>query len=469
MTETLAPDHCEAASGVRKNPMPTAFEKHAKRAVPRYTSYPTAPHFAEDFPEATYRGWLARLDPAEPISLYLHVPFCAQQCWYCGCNMKLTARYAPVAAYIEHLTAEIDLLADALPARMSVAHLHFGGGTPTAIEPGDLAAVMARIGERFALAPGAELAIESDPRTLSDTMIGQIGELGFNRASFGVQEFDPKVQAAINRVQPPEMVAHATEGLRAVGVKRINFDLIYGLPYQTAAALRDTVEQCIEMQPDRIALFGYAHVPWVAKNQRMIPDDALPPSAERSAQAEAAADALVSGGYVRIGLDHFARPGDSLAVAAAAGKLRRNFQGYTSDVAQTLLGIGATSIGHTPEGHMQNISETGAWSRAVAAGALPVARGHEMSAEDALRGHVIERIMCDGAIDLAAAGRAFGFAEDWCAREDGPLAELERDGLVSRTKDRLSIRPDAKHLARIVASVFDTYLSAAAVRHSVAV
>jgi oxygen-independent coproporphyrinogen-3 oxidase len=469
MTEILAPDHCAAANGVRKASMPTAFEKYAKRAVPRYTSYPTAPHFAEEFPEAIYREWLARLDPAEPVSLYLHVPFCAQQCWYCGCNMKLTSRYAPVAAYIEHLTAEIDLLADALPSRLAVAHLHFGGGTPTALDPGDLAAVMARVSERFSLRLDAELAIESDPRTLSDAMIEQIGELGFNRASFGVQEFDPQVQAAINRVQPPEMVAHATEGLRAVGVRRINFDLIYGLPHQTAAALRRTVELCIAMQPDRIALFGYAHVPWVAKNQRMIPDDALPQSSERAAQAEAAADALVAGGYVRIGLDHFALPGDSLAIAAASGTLRRNFQGYTSDTAQTLIGIGATSIGHTPDGHVQNISETGAWSRAVAAGRLPVARGHGMSAEDSLRGHVIERIMCDGAIDLSAAGRAYGFSENWSAAEQETLAELERDGLVARTGDKLTIRPEAKHLARIVASVFDAYLGAASVRHSVAV
>jgi oxygen-independent coproporphyrinogen-3 oxidase len=383
--------------------------------------------------------------------------------------MKLTARYAPVAAYIEHLTAEIDLIADALPTRMRVAHLHFGGGTPTALDPGDLAVVMARVAERFSIEADAELAIESDPRTLSDVMIAQIGELGFNRASFGVQEFDPKVQAAINRIQPPEMVAHATQSLRAVGVSRINFDLIYGLPYQTAEALARTVEQCIALKPDRIALFGYAHVPWVAKNQRMIPDEALPQSAERAAQAAAAAHALVSSGYVRIGLDHFALPGDSLAIAAASGTLRRNFQGYTSDTAQTLIGIGATSIGHTPEGHVQNISETGAWARAVGAGRLPVARGHAMSAEDTLRGHVIERIMCNGAVDLTAAGRAFGFAEDWCAGEEGALAELERDGLLARTKDGLALAPDAKHLARIVASVFDAYLGAAAVRHSVAV
>ncbi len=449
--------------------MSSAFDKYARRTVPRYTSYPTAPHFAPDFSQSLYRDWLGRLDRDEPISLYVHVPFCQQQCWYCGCNMKLTARYGPVAAYVRNLIAEIDLIAAALPARMKVAHLHFGGGTPTAIEASDLAAIMAHIGERFRLTPGAELAIESDPRTLADTMIAQIGALGFNRASFGVQEFDPKVQVTINRVQPPDMVARATERLRAVGVGRINFDLIYGLPRQTAAALADTVEQCIAMAPDRIALFGYAHVPWTAKNQRMIPGDALPQGAERAAQAEAAARALVAGGYRRIGLDHFARPGDALAIAAANGTLKRNFQGYTSDPARTLLGVGATSIGRTPQGYVQNISETGAWARAIAAGRLPVARGHELSAEDLLRGHVIERIMCDGAADLVAAGRAFGFAADWCAGEEATLAELERDGVLRRTTQGLALEPGAMHLTRIVASAFDVYLGAGVVRHSVAV
>jgi oxygen-independent coproporphyrinogen-3 oxidase len=449
--------------------MTSAFDKYATRAVPRYTSYPTAPHFAPDFPESAYRGWLARLDPNEPISLYLHVPFCKQMCWYCGCNMKLTARYAPVTEYIDHLLAEIDLLAGALPAEMPVAHLHFGGGTPTALDPADLARIMARVGQRFRLTPDAELAIEGDPRTLTDEMIKQIGALGFNRASFGVQEFDPKVQAAINRIQPPEFVARSTSGLRAAGVSRINFDLIYGLPHQTAAALTRTVGQCIEMKPDRIALFGYAHVPWMAKNQKMIVAEDLPQSGERAAQAEAAANALVSGGYVRIGIDHFALPGDSLAVAAASGRLRRNFQGYTSDPAQTLIGLGATSIGRTPEGYVQNISETGAWSRAVAAGRLPVARGHKMRGEDLLRAHVIERIMCDGAIDLAAAGRAFGYDGDWWAGEDDALAELADDGLLVRSKGQVTLNPGSPHFARILASVFDTYLSSNAARHSVAV
>jgi oxygen-independent coproporphyrinogen-3 oxidase len=449
--------------------MASVFAKYSERAVPRYTSYPTAPHFAAHFPESLYRGWLARLDPDEPLSLYLHVPFCRQMCWYCGCNMKLAARYAPVAAYVESLIAEIDLVAAALPARMPIAQLHFGGGTPTALEPDDLAAVMARLAEHFRITPGAELAIESDPRTLSDAMIERIGALGFTRASFGVQEFDPKVQSAINRIQPPEMVARATQALRAAGVRSINFDLIYGLPHQTTASLCRTIGQCVEMRPDRIALFGYAHVPWVASNQRMIPTDALPSAAERSAQADAAAASLIAAGYARVGIDHFALPDDALAVAAANGTLRRNFQGYTADPARTLIGIGATAIGRMPHGYVQNIAETGAWSRAVGAGRLPVARGHEMTRQDELRAHVIDQIMCNGSVNLPAAGRAFGFPDTWWSGERGALAALEHDGLLACSKGNVTLSAQGWKFARVVAAVFDAYLNGAAARHSVAV
>jgi len=449
--------------------MPSVFEKYAKANVPRYTSYPTAPHFSTQFPASNYREWLARLDPEEPISLYLHVPFCKQMCWYCGCNMKLAARYSPVATYVQHLSREIDLIADALPSRMPVSHLHFGGGTPTVLEPEDLASVMARLGMRFRLLPDAEIAIESDPRTLADSMIRQIGALHFNRASFGVQEFDPEVQTAINRIQPPEMVERAILGLRAAGVPSINFDLIYGLPHQTTATLCRTVEQCVAMRPDRIALFGYAHVPWVAKNQRMIDDGSLPTGPERAWQAKAAAATLVASGYIQIGIDHFALPHDSLAIAAAKGRLHRNFQGYTSDAARTLIGIGATSISRTPQGYVQNAGETAAWSRAVAAGKLPVARGHALRGQDQLRGHVIERIMCDGSVDLAAAGRSLGFADDWYAEEMPELLQMQKDGLLTYSNGKLSLALEGLPLARVVAAVFDTYLRDSTARHSVAV
>jgi oxygen-independent coproporphyrinogen-3 oxidase len=449
--------------------MDAIVQKYATAAVPRYTSYPTVPHFQKDFPEETLRRWLGALDPDKPVSLYLHVPFCRQLCWYCGCNMKLAARYEPVEKYVDVLAREVDLVAGILPARMKIDHLHWGGGTPTALEPDDLERMMEKVTSRFDYTDDAEVAIECDPRTLSDEMIRRIGVIGFNRASFGVQEFDEKVQAAINRIQPPDMVRRAVEGLRGAGVGGVNFDLIYGLPHQTVESLKRTIGQCVEMRPDRIALFGYAHVPWLAKKQRLIDEAALPGSVERRAQAEAAANALVAAGYKAIGIDHFALPEDPLAVAARAGTLHRNFQGYTTDQAETLIGLGSTSIGRTPWGYVQNISETGAWSRAVMAGQLPVAKGHELSAADRARAQVIEQLMCEGAADLEAARRAFGQDDGWCDDALANLAPMVGDNLVELDRDTVRLSEQAKPLARVAAAAFDTYFQSARARHSVAV
>ncbi len=449
--------------------MDPVLAKYARVAVPRYTSYPTVPHFQTAFPEAVYRSWLDALDLYTPVSLYVHVPFCRQLCWYCGCNMKLANRYEPVAAYVDTLLREIDLVRAALPGRLAVDHLHFGGGTPTALEPDDLARVMEALHQRFTILPHAELAIEGDPRTMTPEMAQRIGALGFTRASFGIQEFDPKVQAAINRIQPPDMVARAVGDLRENGVTAINFDLIYGLPHQTVPSLIKTVETCADLRPDRLALFGYAHVPWMAKKQRMIDEEALPGAMERSAQAEAAQSALIAAGYEAIGLDHFALPDDPLAQAAREGRLHRNFQGYTTDTAETLIPLGATSIGRTPHGFVQNLSETGAWTRAVEAGTLPVAKGHGLSVEDRLRAHVIERLMCDHAIDLAEAGRRFGASATWWFDARDELLNLAADGLITLDGARICVTDRGRPVVRVVAACFDTYRAAAQVRHSVAV
>ena len=449
--------------------MNETLASYARRAVPRYTSYPTAPHFREDFAPATYADWLRRADPARPVSLYLHVPFCRQVCSYCGCNMKLAASYAPVAAYAEALHAEIELVAGLLPRGMKVIHLAWGGGTPTALAPDDLAALMDRLRRHFTFLPEAELSIESDPRTLTPEMAARIGALGFTRASFGVQEFDPQVQQAINRIQPPDMVARAVDGLRQAGVARINFDLIYGLPHQTEETLLTTIGTAAAMRPDRVALFGYAHVPWMAKRQRLIDEAALPGPAARTRQSEGAAEALAAHGYQAIGLDHFALPDDSMAIAARQGTLRRNFQGYTTDPAETLIGFGATAIGRSPFGHVQNIAETGAWSRAVFAGTLPVGKGVAISPEDRLRGHVIERIMCDGQVDTDAIARSLGAPEGWCPSELATLDEMAADGLLTRDGPAITLTAEGRPLARVVAAVFDSYLGAGKARHSVAV
>ncbi|WP_448578012.1 oxygen-independent coproporphyrinogen III oxidase [Thermaurantiacus sp.] len=449
--------------------MDPVVARHAARAVPRYTSYPSAPHFQAGFPEAHYRTWLGALDPREPVSLYLHVPFCREMCWYCGCNMKLARRYEPIAAYVEVLLKELDLVAAALPARMTISHLHWGGGTPTALQPADLARVMEAVRRKFTIDGKAELAIESDPRTLTAEMTHLIGALGFTRASFGVQEFNPRVQQAINRVQPPEMVERAVDGLRDAGVRALNFDLIYGLPFQTGPSLVATVSAAAAMAPDRLALFGYAHVPWMARNQRMIPEAALPGPAERAEQAALAAETLTACGFDAIGIDHFAQPHDELALAAREGRMRRNFQGYTTDRANTLIGLGATAIGTTPFGHVQNLSETRAWARAVEAGRLPVGKGLAFRGEDRMRAHVIERIMCDGRADVGEAGRRFGAAPDWAAESLSALGDLVADGLVVIDGPEVALTPRGRPLARVVAAAFDTYLESGAARHSQAV
>jgi oxygen-independent coproporphyrinogen-3 oxidase len=449
--------------------MATVLDRYASRATPRYTSYPTAPHFQTGFAEERYRDWLSRLNVADPLSLYLHVPFCRQMCWYCGCNMKLAKRDAPVAEYARTLRQEIVLTAQALPGRMTISHLHWGGGTPTALVPDDLAALMGEVRAHWDFAADAEIAIESDPRTLTEDMAQRIGQLGFTRASFGVQEFDLRVQTAINRVQPPEMVRRSVAQLRAAGVSGINFDLIYGLPYQSVDTLVNTVRLSAAMRPDRIALFGYAHVPWMAKNQRMIDTAILPDAAARAAQAQAAADALQAEGYIAIGLDHFALPDDALAVAAREGRLRRNFQGYTTDQAETLIGLGATSIGRTPEGYVQNIAETGAWARAVEAGRLPVAKGLPFVQDDRLRAKVIERLMCDGQVDADSLGQQFGAPIGWWHDAAAELAQMQADGLLTVTGGLIRMTALGRPLVRIAAAAFDAYLPGSTARHSAAV
>lgn len=449
--------------------MDPIVKKYAAVPVPRYTSYPTVPHFSKGFPPTTYRGWLEALDTDAPISLYVHVPFCKELCWYCGCNMKLVRQYNPVSEYVETLLKEMALVRAALPGRLKVSHIHFGGGTPTALEPDDLGRVRAALDEKFDILGDAECAIEGDPRTMTAALAKRIGDLGFTRASFGIQEFDPKVQKAINRLQPAEMVRRSVEDLRDAGVEAINFDLIYGLPHQSVASLLTTIDLCAAMKPDRFALFGYAHVPWMAKKQRLIPEDALPDTSARHAQAQAAAARLTDAGYVPVGLDHFARAADPLAIAAQEGTLRRNFQGYTTDTAGTLLGFGVTSIGYTPHGYVQALSETRAWGRAVDEGVLPVGKGHSLTGEDRLRAHVIERLMCEGTVDTIAAGRAFGQPAWWCADALAELQPMIEDGLLTYQSGQLTLCEHGQTLVRVVAAAFDSYRKASTARHSVAV
>ncbi|MCJ2012408.1 oxygen-independent coproporphyrinogen III oxidase [Methylobacterium sp. J-076] len=440
--------------------------RYADERLPRYTSYPASPHFSGAVGPGTYADWLGDGAGAASASLYLHVPFCRSMCWYCGCHTAITQHDAPIADYVALLRREIDLVAGHLPGAPPVRHVHFGGGTPTVMAPDAFEGLVAALRARFPLEPDAEIAVEIDPRTLAPAMVAALGRAGVTRASLGVQSFDPRVQEAIRRRQGFAVTAAAVEGLRAAGVGGINLDLIYGLPHQDVGSCLDTVRQCLTLRPDRLAVFGYAHVPAFKKHQRRIDPAALPEGGDRRAQAEAIADALTDAGYRRIGLDHYALPGDPMALADGAGRLHRNFQGYTTDPAGLLLGFGASSIGRLPQGYVQNAPALRAYADRIAAGGLATVRGHALTTEDRLRAGLIEAIMCGFAVDAGQVCRAHG-------REAGPfLAALPRlpallaDGLVRREGDVLLVPGDARPLVRAVAAAFDAYLGTAAALHS---
>lgn len=444
---------------------PQIFARYAATNVPRYTSYPTAPAFSSAIGEASYHDWLSALAPDTSTSLYVHVPFCRSMCLYCGCHTTITARQDPIDRYLDTLIREITLISKIAPADLRVEHLHFGGGSPALVSPDRMQALMNSLQDAFAFTPDAEIAIEIDPRTLAPEMTQMLGTAGFNRASIGVQCFDPVVQKAINRIQSYEQTADAVTSLRQAGVGGINFDLIYGLPHQTIASCTDTVNKALKLQPDRFSVFGYAHVPDFKQHQRRIDASALPGMEDRLDQSRAIADALRGAGYIEIGLDHFARPDDPLAIAYQSGKLRRNFQGYTTDRADALIGFGSSSISHLPQGYAQNSVLISDYQKRVAEGHLPVTRGYALSAEDRVRAAVIERIMCDRRVDLAAVCGSM----DWHPRDIIDRARVDglvRDGLIEEDGDELELTPDAFPLVRSVAAAFDAYLGQTGPRHS---
>lgn len=443
----------------------------AEARTPRYTSYPTAVQFTDQVGPDHAATWLTDLPQSTPVSLYVHVPFCRQICWYCACNMKLAGSDGPLLTYASDLLHEIKLVAATLPRSAQVVRVHWGGGTPTSLPPLAMHRLMEAIETRFRLTRSAEMAVEIDPRTFSAEMARTLGDIGTNRVSFGVQEFDSRVQEAVNRIQPYTMVRDTVAMIRDVGISRVNFDLMYGLPYQTTTTLRRSIEQAASLAPDRVSLFGYAHVPWVAKRQRMIPDNALPDAAERIEQAALAASLLQQAGYVRVGLDHFARPDDPLVSAMDQRRLVRNFQGYSDDPATALVGIGATSISSMPGGFYQNISETGAWARSVREGELPVARGVVLTADDRMRGEVISSLMCymDADIDAILARRQRGPAslDDALAR----LTPFIEAGLATLNGRYLSVTEAGRPAVRMIAALFDAHLerTAGTKRHAVSV
>jgi oxygen-independent coproporphyrinogen III oxidase len=441
------------------------WRKYLDRRLPRYTSYPTAAQFGPAVDALTYERWLADVPADAPLSLYLHVPFCAELCLYCGCHTSVAHRHAPVATYAALLQREIDLVGARLDGQ-TVSHVHFGGGTPTMLQPDELERIMSALHTRFRITAATEIAIEIDPRLLSRAQILALAGIGVSRASLGVQDFEPRVQQAIGRRQSFEQTARAADGLREAGIVHINLDLMYGLPHQTEASVRDTAERALTLRPDRIALFGYAHVPWMKRHQRLIADETLPDNDERLAQSHAAAGVFVESGYQHIGLDHFARADDPLAQCQREGELRRNFQGYTTDVATTLIGFGPSAKGSLPGGYVQNAPQMIGYREVITAGHLATARGRALTAEDRLRGRIIERLMCDLKVDLADVCRAHGTSTERFAAELSALDALARDGLVVRNGNEITVPPQARAFVRAVCAVFDTYIVEGEARYS---
>lgn len=432
--------------------MNSIVRRYAGHSVPRYTSYPTAADFTAGVTAKEHASWLGRLDAKEDVSLYLHVPYCREICLYCGCNTKMAARDDVIDAYRRALETEIEMVGGLLAEAPAVSRLHWGGGTPSILGPDGLQSVVTVLRRVFPFKAGFEHAIELDPRHVTAELADGLAELGITRASLGVQDVNPLVQAAIGRLQPLSVIETAVARVRGAGIHNLNFDLIYGLPLQTTESIRKTCAHVVAMAPDRIACFGYAHLPRLKANQRRIDESNLPSQDQRIEQADAMAEALVAAGYERIGIDHFARPGDSLARAAASGRLHRNFQGYTDDASGVLLGLGASSISTFADGFVQNLSDVPRYVSIIAAGTLASARGCRLDENDRWRSRVIERLMCDFAVDLAAVAPEADFSEELAM-----LAPMRRDGLVEIDGTKLTMTQDGRAVVRVIAAVFDTY------------
>lgn len=438
---------------------PELLEKYDTR-VPRYTSYPTANHFGPAVGPETYGRWLAELPAGETLSLYLHVPFCMKLCWYCGCHTTIVHSYAPVESYRDLLLAEIELAAGAIPSRAAVSGIYWGGGTPTILTPEDFARLCTRLRERFDVSESAEVSIEIDPRGLTREMAAELGREGVTRASLGVQDFAPEVQRAVNRVQSFETTACAVDWLRREGIEDIAIDLIYGLPHQSVESVVATVDQTLALAPRQVALFGYAHVPWMKRHQRLLETEALPDTRARWALYWAAAARLAEHGMVPVGLDHFAAPDSALGKAAAARHLRRNFQGYTTDPAGTILGLGASAIGTLPQGFVQNAAKIADYREAIAAGRFATARGRAITPDDRLRRDVIAELMCNFEADVGALCRAHGFDPGALDGGIAALAAFAADGIATVSGRKVTVSESARPLVRSVCAAFDAYYDA---------
>jgi oxygen-independent coproporphyrinogen-3 oxidase len=444
---------------------PVSIRKHDVSG-PRYTSYPTADRFVEAFGEDSFRHWLGRRNIGgiqQPLSVYVHLPFCGTICYYCACNKVITRDRGKSAKYIKYLERELTmaggLLGPAGGESRRACQLHWGGGTPNFLAAEEMRALMAALRGQFEFAPDAELSVEIDPRSLAPGAMALLGELGFNRASIGVQDFDPAVQRAVNRIQSLEVTRRAIEDARASGFRSVNLDLIYGLPKQTLDSFNATLDKVIALDPERIALYAYAHLPTVFKPQRRIAAAELPAPEIKLELLTLAIGRLTGAGYLYIGMDHFARPYDDLAVAQAQGRLHRNFQGYSTYADSDLLGFGVSAIGRVGPTYYQNAKRLDDYTAALDEGRLPVMRGIELTSDDLVRRTVIQALACQFRVSIESIELAHLIDfRAYFAEELRALRALEADGLVEVQPDWIVVTPRGRLLVRVVCMAFDRYL-----------
>ena len=432
---------------------------------PRYTSYPTADRFADDFGPSETEKVLTELaggGSTAPLSLYVHIPFCEQLCYYCGCNKIITKHHERAGQYLDFLEAELALVVKSLGTGRPVSQLHFGGGSPTFLSDQELTRVMRFLGATFALTPDSEVSIEVDPRTVTPQRLSHFRTLGFNRLSFGVQDFDPDVQKAVHREQSFGMVRDLMHSARKLGYQSINADLIYGLPKQSPQSFGRTLQQVDELRPDRIALYAYAHLPERFKPQRRISEADLPAPTNRVAMLLDAITGFLSRGYVYIGMDHFALPEDSLAIAKREGRLHRNFQGYTTQSDCDLVALGVSAIGRVGSAYYQNAKTLPEYYESIEQNRLPVIRGYALNPDDELRRDVIMALMCQGRLEFSALERAHSIVfEDYFASELVGLRDMAKSGLVEIEERAVQVTAAGWFLVRAIAMVFDRHLQLA--------
>ena len=433
------------------------------RPVPRYTSYPTAAQFDASVGGDKHSEWLQDLNGAA-ASLYLHVPFCRELCWYCACHTMAMRRPGTLDDYADAIGAELIRVNQAAPG-LVLDTVQWGGGTPSQLGAARLRMIGRRIATLFNRRSGAETSLELDPRYCNGPIAEAIAEIGVTRISLGVQDFDPAVQKAINRIQTFETTATAIGMLRAEGIKCFNIDLVYGLPHQTLEGLKRTLDLALKLLPGRFAAFGYAHVPWMKPHQKLIDEASLPGADQRAAMAQLVTDRLVDAGYLRVGLDHYARPDDTLAIAARKGGLQRSFQGYVADNAPWIVGVGASAISSLPRGFSQNVSDPAQYLSKIDGG-FATARGIGLTNDDRLRGTIIERLMCDNRVDLDQECRRFHVDTETFIASIGALPSLERDGLIAKENWRLDVTEEGRPLVRFICAAFDRHFTGAAGRHS---